>query len=387
MNINEFKKHVTAVAGQQVLLMLSGGKDSSACLIILRELGIRVTAIHFNHKWSSQVSTNEARRLCAELQVQLIEIDFTEDFYHSIKGFEGGRPCLICKPLMYQYINKELQTGKYKWICIGDNANDTTTIARLTTYIADKPNENKYCSTYFGSEQGVVLPDAVKVLRPILNLDAHAVELYLESRGVSIAKNNSTGDKYFEYAREGCPVQYHDPGFPIKSSTLDDLQKYNTLLGLFAKKKDIRASIHLPSSFIVTIPTGFELEAAQFLEAHGLSIDKDINGFSTDTKAIVSAEVHITNTRIFSSYIYKKLYGRFLERMQYTVKESENLEGSSLLIDSYTCVESQVHFTFFKTNSTLLIHLATTRKPSIKLVENLIIEIFRTRKFKLIQES
>lgn len=383
MNIDKFRDSFNPDA-QRVLLMLSGGKDSSACLILLSEMGVELTAIHFTHKWASQVSTNEARRLCGGLQVELIEVDFTEDFYDSIQGFEGGRPCLICKPQMYKHVNKELQSGRYDWICIGDNANDTTTIARLKEYIRDKPDESIYCNTYFGSEQGCVLSDGIKVLRPILDIDAEGVESFVESRGVIINKNHSTGDKYFEYVREGCPVQFHDPGYPIDSVTLDALSKYNTSLGEFAKKKNIRASVHLPSTFIVTIPEGFEVEAADHLEHEGLLIDRDINGLSESAPAASHISINLTNTQIYVTSTYKRLYERFIERMQYTVVCHDGSDNQHVLTDVYDCTEGQIYFTFIKNKSVLMIDLCTEQRPLAALVKNLIVEIFRTRRFKVV---
>jgi hypothetical protein len=151
-----------------VLLMLSGGKDSSACLHMFVQAGIQVTAIHFKHKWGSTISTGEAQRRCREWSVEFLEIDISERFLDTIKGYRGGRPCLLCKPVMYEYVINELETGNYGWICIGDNADDKTTIMRIDDYTQDRPLENEYISRYFGSERGVVLPDKVRVVRPII---------------------------------------------------------------------------------------------------------------------------------------------------------------------------------------------------------------------------
>ena len=58
--------------------------------------------------------------------------------------------------------------------------------------------------------------------------------------GIEIKKNHSTGDKYFEYSREGCPIQFHDPGTSISLETMDLLKKYDACITTFAKEKKSR---------------------------------------------------------------------------------------------------------------------------------------------------
>lgn len=53
-------------------------------------------------------------------------------------------------------------------------------------------------------------PDGMKVIRPLINMSAKKVEPFFESENIVIKRINSTGDKYFEYHREGCPAQFAD---------------------------------------------------------------------------------------------------------------------------------------------------------------------------------
>lgn len=70
----------------KVLLMLSGGKDSVACLTLLKENEMEVTAVHFVHAWGSEIPTMETKRVCQEFNVPLQIIDFSNILFQAIDG-------------------------------------------------------------------------------------------------------------------------------------------------------------------------------------------------------------------------------------------------------------------------------------------------------------
>lgn len=155
----------------KVIAMLSGGKDSIAAVVLLKKSGIDVTAIHFVHNWGATIPTEEAKRICEEYQIPLIIKDYTQEFCNAVNGYTAGRPCLLCKKQMYKVLLEYLDTGEFGWLCIGDNSNDRTTIARIKQFIRDgHPEDDLLCSAYFGSEIGVVLPKGMKVIRPLISV-------------------------------------------------------------------------------------------------------------------------------------------------------------------------------------------------------------------------
>ena len=111
----------------RVLTMLSGGKDSIAAVCLLKKYDVDISAVHFIHKWCSNIPTEEAQRICRQMNIPLKIINFTKDFFQSINGFTDGRPCALCKKKMYQILIEILEKGDFGWICIGDTANDRTT--------------------------------------------------------------------------------------------------------------------------------------------------------------------------------------------------------------------------------------------------------------------
>ena len=372
----------------RVIVMLSGGKDSVAAILMLKKNGIDVTAIHFIHKWGSGIPTEEAKRICREYEIPLIIKDYTKQFCDAINGYKAGRPCLICKKQMYKLLLDYLKDGQFGWLCIGDNSNDRTTIARIKQYISDKhSDESLMCSSYFGSEMGIVLPEGMNVIRPLIDMSAKEVESFLEEQKIEIKRINSTGDKYFEYHREGCPVQFADIGVELNEALYTDLKIYNDAITKFAREKGILASIHMPSTFIITIPRGYEEEAAMYLESQGLRVDMYTNSTELSNDKFFQALIYDLNKKLYITKAYEKIFMRILERLElFNGKLSIN-DNNGTVICSYKDHKSklQICFDFDSQNAYLIYSFATDSlgRKSREVFENLILEMFRTRKYRV----
>lgn len=381
-----WQEKIKSSCNPKVICMLSGGKDSIAALIILKQSGVNVTAIHFIHKWSSDIPTNEAKRICDYYNIPLIIYDYTMEFCNAVDMYTGGRPCLICKKEMYKILLKYVASGDYGWIGIGDNANDRTTISRIKQYLNTNDEQSLFYNRYFGSEMGIKLPDNVMVLRPLIQMQANDVEDFLRKEHIQVQRINSTGDKYFEYHREGCPVQFADIGVELNPVLYSKLKEYNDCITEFARMKGILASIHMPSTFIITIPKGYENEAAEYLTCHGLTVDSMVNSSYDQSWETIIGTVYDLDNRILDTRAYEKIFIRFLERLE--------LFGKNYLIEN---IRNIIHAHYFDTFTRVIIifnfdlkivdikYTCLTDKKSIKdvtFIDNLIIELFRTRKFR-----
>ena len=380
--MNEWYNIVKKSHNPKVIVMLSGGKDSIATLVSLMQKEISVTAIHFIHQWGELIPTEEAERICQKYDVELIKIDFSSRFYEALKGYTDGRPCLICKKQMYLCLEEYLENNQFGWLAIGDNANDTTTIARMKKY--NNPfGDNMICSDYFGTEMGSRLPEGMHVLRPLIYMSANEVEQMLYDEGISVKRINSTGDKYFEYHREGCPIQFIDNGYPIDVDILQKLKEYNSKITEFARKKGIRASIHMPSTFIITIPEGYELEAAEYLEREGLTVNYGVNFSESQKTKRITAFVKLVGTDIVKYQTYRKLFNRLLERLYINDCIVDQFDyGNVVFCGGY---KDEIKMVMFIDKKDMSISLEIIYLPNkytridITYVKNLLIEIFRTR--------
>lgn len=250
---------------QKVLVMLSGGEDSALSLILLKKNNIESEAIHFRHRWMWRLSTKQAKEISKKFKIKLHIFDITKDFFQRFNGFTEGRPCRKCKPIMYkQTINFALQNN-FNWICVGDNKYDTV-VQRIREYEKKRGNQNLFITKYLDCiVEGIEIPTSIQVLRPIIDMTPEEVAAALKKYGIKIEKNFETGDKYFEYWREGCPIQYNEAGTPLNRERMDKLYKYNLAATQYGKKHNFRVSVHLPSFKIVTIPVGHEDEIKKLL--------------------------------------------------------------------------------------------------------------------------
>ena len=383
--MKEWHDYVIQSSNPNVLIMLSGGKDSIAALIKLVKKNINVVAIHFVHKWGETIPTEEAERICEIYDVKLVKYDFSYEFEKAIHGYTDGRPCLLCKKQMYSCLEQYLNKNNFGWIAIGDNANDKTTIARMKKYPNPFGDDNYICSDYFGTEMGCKLPDSMHVLRPLINMSAIEIEQFLSIEKIDVRRINSTGDKYFEYHREGCPVQFVDNGYPIDKILLKRLQEYNCKITEFARKKGIRASIHMPSTFIVTIPAGYEKEAMDYMENAGMKIDHDVNSKMLNFSRKYNAYIELAGTDILLHRTYLKLFERLLERIEMNDISFEISEGEREVVCFARDKAFRIVMVLDKIDMCVELNINFLRSERIdnKKIENLIIEIFRTRKYKI----
>jgi hypothetical protein len=226
-------------------------------------------------------------------------------------------------------------------------------------------------SRYFN--QSVPIPDDIAIFRPLLEYNSDETLDLVLHRLPWFKRVHDTGDKYFEYSREGCPLQFKDYGVVYTKELMEKLQYLNMLCGQFATQKGIRASIHLPSEFIVTIPKGYEDECWHYLQSHGANL-KPIH-----LKKILLYSFFIDlnlNSAMCSANIIKIACERLIERLSIT--------GDFVFSDrmGYLATDEVKVDIFWDTNDRLLVSITSLEmKYNKSQIENLCMEIFHTREF------
>ena len=355
----------------KVLLQYSGGKDSTACLVKLLKENRKVTAIHFVHKYSYELPTEEARRICYRFNVKLEIIDITEQLNKIFLPDFRLRPCRFCKAIMDSITVAYAEKNGFDTICVGDTKSDSTLVARLERRITGRPLFSRYFN------QKVVLPKNISIYRPLLCMSGKEVLHFLAKNGITVQRVQDTGDKYFEYAREGCPLQFKDLGVVYTEELMNALKVYNEACSEFAKLYGIRASVHLPSGFIVTIPKGYEEKCREFLISQKCFLKEKIKNLSKFAKYI-----------IFTVAIYEELKGQ--EIMCYSLQrlmERLGLKNCQLMFadNNYCLTQGNENLMVSVDNDRNIIYgmLLLNKIPKTSFLENLLIEIYHTYDFTI----
>lgn len=357
----------------KVLLQLSGGKDSIACMILLKEHDVRFEAIHFIHNYGYSLPTSMAKKACDALGVKLNVVDISseiEDVF--LKNRFTGRPCRYCKGIMDRITVNFALTNVYSFICVGDTKDDKTLINRL---IKCEGSAN-HISHYFNLS--VFLPNEVSIYRPLLEYDSEDTIRLVISRFPWFKRINDTGDKYFEYSREGCPLQFKDLGAEYSKDLMQNLKYLNTLCGEYASLMGIRASIHLPSEFIVTIPQGYESGCKQYLLTHGAKLRLNPNEYDILDINHIIIDLYL-NITMRKDDIIEIASNRFIERLGI----SGDLNFSHKIGHMSNNV---ITVNVISINTDRLLISITSQEPEWELsfIENLCLEIFHTRNFKVL---
>lgn len=370
--MNLFKE----IENKKVLLQLSGGKDSVACLMLLKENNIDFEAIHFAHKWCYDIPTQVAQKICDEQNIKLNIVDVSENVKEVFLDNYKERPCRNCKSVMDRITVEYAEDNGFNYICVGDSKSDTMLINRLIEDISVENEDDLYINRYFNAK--VNLPQSISIIRPLVNMKNEDIFAYLKTKNVEVKRVNDTGDKYFEYSREGCPLQFKDFGEAYTEELMDNLLAGNKLCSEFATENGIRASVHLPSGFIVTIPEGYESACEKYLNERGFRIDRaDQEEFEQFERTIFS--VRVNKGILEDKEILEKAILRVCERLEVKIKKYiDNDEFINITLD-----KGALSVYVNAANRTLNFNFTYKDELDEKAIENIIIEIFHTRTFSI----
>ncbi len=216
---------------KRILMMFSGGKDSSLALYLIKKAGLDISALTFFHRWSWKETLRWAMKFTAKLEVKHYLVDITEALLREATGRKGPI-CIHCKKVMMRNAYWFARFNGFDILAKGDNANDKIIGALL--------------DQWSGDIRLTEIPRiGIPIFRPLIKHRAEIVELLTEEAGIRPYR-------MFEYGRrkqwrEGCPLQYIDRERIITPELMDIAYSLNYEISKIARKYKTRLSVRVPS--------------------------------------------------------------------------------------------------------------------------------------------
>ena len=116
---------------ERVLVAMSGGVDSSACVSLLQKQGYEVGGVVFDMSPAHHQAVEDARLAADFFGVPLTVCNLRERFSREVIDYfcqsylsgETPNPCVRCNPTVkFAALYEEMQRGGYDWIATGHYA-------------------------------------------------------------------------------------------------------------------------------------------------------------------------------------------------------------------------------------------------------------------------
>ncbi|SHE80944.1 DUF814 domain-containing protein [Clostridium fallax] len=109
----------------RALAMVSGGLDSILAAKLVKDQGIEVIAICFKSYFFNE---ENAKRMCAQIDVPLEVVDFSEEHFGMVRNPKHGygknmNPCIDCHAMMMKYTGELLKKFNADFIITGEILN------------------------------------------------------------------------------------------------------------------------------------------------------------------------------------------------------------------------------------------------------------------------
>jgi len=128
------RKYKLFLKDEKVGVAVSGGKDSTVCLYILKKLGYDVEAITIDARIGdyTEVNVKNIKKVCKDNKIKLHVIDFRKEFgmslcyIRSILKSKGHKysSCMLCGILKRYLLNKYSKRFKFSALATGHNLDD-----------------------------------------------------------------------------------------------------------------------------------------------------------------------------------------------------------------------------------------------------------------------
>ncbi|MEG2242538.1 MAG: tRNA lysidine(34) synthetase TilS [Muribaculaceae bacterium] len=181
------QKHQLFTQSDNILVTLSGGADSVALLLVLRELGIKCTVAHCNFHLRGEESMrdeNFVRNISARLNIKYIVKNFDVPKYvkeHSVSVE------MACRELRYEWFEELREQENLQYIAVAHHHNDNI--------------ETFFLNIFRGT--GIAGLAAIKpknglIIRPLLSVTRSEIEEFVTNCGESFIIDSTNAENDYK---------------------------------------------------------------------------------------------------------------------------------------------------------------------------------------------
>ncbi|AAL81746.1 ATP pyrophosphatase [Pyrococcus furiosus DSM 3638] len=229
-DVREFGEK-TGIINKRVLVLYSGGIDSSVTLYVLKKAGFKVSALTFFHKWSWPEVLRWGMKFTKSLNVEHYLIDITDALLRRAVGRKGPI-CIHCKKVMLENAKWFALNNNFSYLAKGDNANDKI----IGTLLDQCPGDIRLCE---------IPKIGIPIFRPLVKYKADFIQKLADEAKIKPYRMYEHGRR--RQWREGCPLQYIDEEERITPELMDLAFRVNYEVSKIARKRKVRISVRVPS--------------------------------------------------------------------------------------------------------------------------------------------
>ncbi|MBQ9293553.1 MAG: tRNA lysidine(34) synthetase TilS [Bacteroidaceae bacterium] len=184
-----------------VFIALSGGADSTALLLIMKELGCRLQALHCNFHLRGEESNRDqtfVEELCRQNDVPLSVRHFETEAYAKQQGVSIE---MAARDLRYSWFREELERFKIQDSkCNTDSAGAFVAVAHHRDDQAETLLLNLLRGTGLRGLAGM-WPKNDSIVRPLLCMSREEILAFLKSKGQSYVTDSTNSERTYQRNR------------------------------------------------------------------------------------------------------------------------------------------------------------------------------------------